>query len=206
MQWYLYLITIAATVFLLKVAVELVSRPIQIVFRLRRDALAPLLYCRNIRPPGPRELAVSSLEIRRYDQTVGNLRNAQRIFADLGARFLALGESEPTVRALMTLFGLDIVMAGQELTHLSQVYAAARSDSDEFRREIDEAVLAINAALALSRYHSRDALTKIRLEPMCLRTATYPRRQTRPVVKPRIVSVAPHHPQGRHRLRQPARG
>jgi hypothetical protein len=203
MQWYLSLITIAATVFLSKVAVELIGRPIRAVFRLRRDALAPLLYCRNIAPPRPREFAITSREIRGYDQAVRNLRNAERIFADLGARFLALGESEPTVRTMMGLFGLDIVAAGHELINLSQVYATATTDGDDFRRTIDDAIRAIHAALAVSRSHSHDALIKIRLEPMYPRAAIYPRRQSRPAVKPRMVSVA-YHPQGRHRLRQVA--
>jgi hypothetical protein len=205
MQWYLYLITIAATVFLSKVAVELISRPIQTVLRLRRDALAPLLYCRNILPPPPRELAVTSQEIRGYDQAVRNLRNAQRIFADLGARFLALSESEPTVRTIMALFGLDLAAAGHELINLSQIYATTTGDSDQFRRAIDQAIQAIQAALAVSRHHSHDALIKIRLEPMYPRAATVSRRQSRPLAKPRMAALASSHPQVRQRVRQLAR-
>jgi hypothetical protein len=205
MQWYLYLITIAATVFLSKVAVELISRPIQTVLRLRRDALAPLLYCRNIVPPPPREMAVTSREIRSYDQAVQNLRNAQRIFADLGARFLALSESEPSVRTIMALFGLDLATAGHELINLSQIYATTTGDSDQFRRAIDQAIQAIQAALAVSRHLSHDALIKIRLEPMYPRAATVSRRQSRPPVKPRMAALAPSHPQARQRVRQLAR-
>jgi hypothetical protein len=52
----------------------------------------------NISLPKPRETAVSSREIREYDQAVRNVRQAQRIFRDLGSRMLAFGENEPAAR------------------------------------------------------------------------------------------------------------
>ena len=111
---------------------------------------------------------MTSREIREYDQAVRKLKGAQCTLADLGARFLALGENEPTIRMLAALCGFDIVIAGYELINLSQVYVTARSAS-ELRRKVEKALDAINAALAMSRHQSHNELTKIRLEPMRLR-------------------------------------
>jgi hypothetical protein len=199
MQWYVYLVTIAAIAFLSKIVIELVIRPLRAAFCLRREALARMLSCRNISLPRPRELAVTSLEIHEYDQAVRNVRNAQRGFADIGARFLALGESEPTIRTLMASFGFDIVSAGHELINLSQVYAASRSAS-EFHHDVEEALDTINAALAISRRNSRNEITRIRLEPICLRDAASARRRNEHAVRPRTPPYLAHrHSQRRQR-------
>jgi hypothetical protein len=174
MQWYVYLITIPAVALLGQVAVEFISRPIRKIFRLRREALQQMLSFESVSLPRPRELAISSQEIRAYDQAVRNAREAQRAFSDLGAQLLALAESEPTIRILMGLFGLNIVLAGHELINLSDVYATAKTDSDELRHEIAKALYATGTALAVFRRLPRNDLTKIRLEPMCLRGAGYP--------------------------------
>jgi hypothetical protein len=174
MQWYVYLITIAASTFLWKVAVELIARPVQSVLRLRREALARMLSFRNMALPRPRETAITSREIREYDQAVRNVRSAERTFANLGARCLALSESEPTIRTLMALFGFDIVEAGHELINLSLIYATAGCDRDH--HQIVAAFAATNAALAASRCHSHNSLIKIRLEPMYLGSVPRPRR------------------------------
>jgi hypothetical protein len=187
MQWYVYLVTIAATTFLSKVSVELLCRPMQTVLGLRREALARTLSCRDISLPKPREFAVTSREIREYDEAVRKLRNADRMFADLGARFLALGESEPLIRALAVFFGLDIVLAGRELINLSQAYAAATSN-DELRHEVEKALRAIGAALASSHHQSSNGLIKIRLEPMRLNNVGYPRKSYGAPVRPRAMS------------------
>lgn len=199
MQWYVDLMTLAAAAFLWKVAAELIGRPLTSVFRLRRESQARLLSCCKLSLPRPRELAISSQAIRDYDRAMRDVRNAERVFADLGARFLALSESEPAIRSLMALFGFDTVLAGHELINLSQVYASARSDSGEFRREIEQAIEAASLALVVSRCHSHDELTKIRLEPMYLRNAAYPRGRKLQVGKPHIAPVRPLHPQGRFR-------
>lgn len=176
MQWYVYLITISATAFLGQIAVELVSRPIRAVFCLRREALERMLYFGNRSLPKSRELAISSRDIREYDQAVRNVREAERTFSDLGTQLLALSESEPAIRILMAFFGLDIALAGRRLIGLSEVYAMAKTDSGELRREIKKAFRATSTALAASRLLSRDDLTKIRLEPIRLQGAAYPRR------------------------------
>ena len=76
---------------------------------------------------------------------------------------------------------MDIVLAGNELIKLSQVYAAAKSDSGELRQAIEGARIAASYALAPSRPRSGgDELTKIRLEPMYLRDAAPSRYRNRP--------------------------
>jgi hypothetical protein len=181
MQWYAYLITIPAVFFLGQVAVELFGQPIQMILRLRQQALESLLAFRVIKMPRPRETAVSSQQIREHDLAARNVRQAQLTFADLGARLVALRETEPTICAMMTLCGLDIVLAGHELIRLSQVYALARSDSGERRQAIEGAYHAAIDTLTLSRRRSGgDELTKIRLEPMYLRAAPSRHRKRLP--------------------------
>jgi hypothetical protein len=187
MQWYVYLVTIPAVFFLGRVTVELIGRPIRTVLRLRHYAIERLLAFRNIEPPGPRELAVSSRQIRAYDQAARNVRQAQRTFAELGAGLLAFGESEPTIRALMTVCGLDIVLAGYEMINLSAIYATAKAGSDELRRAIEEAHQAAMTALAASRRLSNDGLTKIRLEPIHLSDGASSRHRKRLPDRPRFI-------------------
>ncbi len=179
MQWYLYLITIPTATFLIHITIELVSRPLRMAFRLRRTALARIRSFRNVSLPRPRELAISSREIREYDHAVRNVRAARRTFHNLGAQLLAFSENEPAICLAMASFGLNIVLAGRELINLSQIYASTKIDSDELRREIEKASRAAMAALAASRRPSRDALIRIRLEPIYLRDAGYPPTRTR---------------------------
>ena len=176
MQWYVYLITISAAALLAQMAVEFVSRPIRTVFRLRREALARMLYFGSRALPKSRELAVTSREIRDYNQAVRHLREAERLFGDLGSQLLALSETEPSLRSLMAFFGLNIALAGRRLIGLSQIYATAKTDSGELRRELKQAFRATSMALAAFRRLSRDDLTKIRLEPIRLQGVAYPRQ------------------------------
>ena len=185
MQWCVYLITIPAVYFLGQVTLELIGRPIQTILQLRRQALERMLAFRNMRLPGPRELAVSSRQIRDHDEAARNVRQAQHTFAGLGAQLLSFGENEPTVRALMALCGLDTVLAGYELINLAEAYATAKTDGDEFRHAIEKARQATMNALAASRPLSGDRLIKIRLEPMCLRDAASSRPRKSPPGRPR---------------------
>jgi hypothetical protein len=177
MQWFIYLITIPAAAFLAQIAVELVSRPVRKMVRLRRKTLERMRSFQNVSLPRPRELAISSREIREYDRAVRNVRAARHAFRDLGAQLLAFSESEPTIRMVMAAFGVDIALAGHELIKLSEIYASAKTDSDNLRREIERTFRATRAALAATRRPSRDALIRIRLEPMVLRNTGYPRKQ-----------------------------
>lgn len=171
MQWYIDLITITVAIFLARLGAGLISGPIREAFYLRRESLARIAVFRDMPLPKPRELATTSQDIRDYHRAVQNLRNIERVFADLGARFLALSENEPTIRDLMKVAGLDTVLAGNELINLSQVYASVTTDSGEARDEIANSLRSTGAALRASRRGSRDGLIKIRLEPMRLRDA-----------------------------------
>ena len=168
MQWYVYLVTIAAAAFLSQVAAELVKRPILTILRLRRMALGRMIAFSKTSLPKPREMAISSLDIREYDQAVRNAKDAQLTFGDLGVRLLLLSETEAAIRAVMRLLGLDIDRAGQELIHLSELYATATTDSEELRREIAKSILSICAALAAYRDRSHNNLVKLQVEPMNL--------------------------------------
>jgi hypothetical protein len=173
-QWYVYLISIPAALVLGQATLAFISRPIRTAFCLRREALKGVLLVRGMSLPKRRDLAVTSEDIRAYDQAVRILRSAERTFADLGARFLALSEGEPAVRGL-ALLGLDMVEAGHALIDLSIIYATAKTDSAQLRRDIDRALQAADAALVTSRGPSRHDLIKIRLEPIYLPRAEYSR-------------------------------
>src|SRR5579871_2787125 len=108
MQWYVYLITILAVAFMSQVLLEFIVRPIATALRLRRGAIKRLLALRDIELPKPRELAVSSQQIREYDWAARNVLAAQHTFGEIGIKLLAFGENEPTIRALLVLCGLDI--------------------------------------------------------------------------------------------------
>jgi len=201
MQWYVCLIAIAAAVFLGRITVELVSRPLRTMLRLRRATLERMFSFQHLPLPRSREFAVSSREIHDYNQAVRNMREAQRTFSDLGAQMLALCESEPTIRSLIAFFGLDMELVGRELINLSEVYSGARTDSTELRHAIEEAFQAVRTALAATGRPSGDDLTKIRLEPMYLSKAGYWRNRTGPLGQPPRVSRQIR--RSSHRFRQP---
>jgi hypothetical protein len=177
MQWYVYLITISAAAFLIQSAFQLLKSPTQTVLRVRRLAIGRMHAIGKTSLPQPRELAISSMEIREYDQAIRNVREAERTFCDLGTRLLALSESEPVIRIVMGMYGLDIFAAGQALIHLSEVCARAKTDSEDLRHEIAKAVRKTSTALAISRDRSRDNLFKLQLEPMDLCRAAFPRQR-----------------------------
>ena len=79
---------------------------------------------------------------------------------------------------------LDMVLAGRELIYLSEIYATTKNDSNEIRREIEQAFLTITIALAASRRLSGNDLTNIPVEPIYLRPARYRRMQKRPHGQP----------------------
>jgi hypothetical protein len=191
MQWYVYLITIPTATFLGQIAVELVGRPIRNIARLRRTILEQMLTFRNISLPKPRELAISSRQIREYDAAVKNVRAARRTFRDLGTDLLAFSENEPAIRKLTASLGMNIAQAGYELINLSEIYSLAKTDSDELRRDIERGFRAVSAALMASRDPSRDDLIKIHLEPMYLRDGASPRKRTKPLGWPRMTSLTP---------------
>jgi hypothetical protein len=171
MHWYVYPLAAFSSVFLGHFLVDQVGQPIRNALRLRRMALARMMLFRKVALPRPRELATTSQAIHEHDRAVRNLRGALVAFHDLGARLLAIGESEPAVRILMSFVGFNIVQAGHALIALSQTCAMAEIDSDENRRAIGRALHATGIALGAFRPRSRDELFNIRLEPMYLREA-----------------------------------
>jgi len=151
MQWYVYLITISATAVLGWFVIELLGRPIRAFIELRRKILEQMLVLGNISLPKPREMAASSLEIREYDQAVRNVREAQRIFRNLGFRLLAFGENEPATRNALGLLGFNLVAAGSELIKLSEAYPRPDTDRAGLQNQIKRALGVTDAAPAVSR-------------------------------------------------------
>jgi hypothetical protein len=151
MQWYVYLTTIAATLVLGLFGCELLGRPIRTFFALRRKILAQMLVLKNIPMPKPRELAISSLEIREYNRAVRNVREAQRIFRNLGFRLLAFGENEPATRNALGLLGLNLVAAGGGLIKLSEAYARPDTDRAGLQNQVKRALGVTDVAPAASR-------------------------------------------------------
>lgn len=186
MHWYVYPLAAFACVFLGHFLVDQVGQPIRNVLRLRRMALERIALFRNAALPIPRELATTSQAIHEHDRAVRNLRGALVTFHDLGTRLLAIGESEPAVRILMSLLGFNVVRAGRALIALSRTCAMAGIDSDENRRAIGWALHATRIVLGASRPRSRDELFNIRLEPMYLHEArNRSRLHGRPLASPR---------------------
>ncbi len=171
MHWYVYPLAAFAIVFLGHFLADQVGQPIRSVLRLRRTALERIALFRNAALPRPRELATTSQAIHEHDRAVRNLRGALVAFHDLGTRLLAIGESEPAVRILMSLLGFNVVRAGRALIALSRTCAMAGLDSDENRRVIGWALHATRIALRAFRPRSHDELFNIRLEPMYLHEA-----------------------------------
>jgi hypothetical protein len=151
MQWYVFLITITATAVLGWVGLEVLGRPIRAFLDLRRKVLDQMRVLGNISLPKPRETAVSSREIREYDQAVRNVRQAQRIFRDLGSRMLAFGENEPAARNVVGAMGFNLVEAGRGLIWLSAAYSLPGTDRAGLRTLIERALRLAEAVPAASR-------------------------------------------------------
>ncbi|WP_426534549.1 hypothetical protein [Bradyrhizobium sp. McL0615] len=171
MHWYVYPLAAFASVFLAHFILDQVGQPIRSALQLRRTALKSMELFRNVALPKPREQATTSQAIHEHDLAVRNLRGALVTFHNLGTRLLAIGESEPTVRILMSLLGFNVVRAGRALVALSRACAMAGIDSDENRRTIGWALHATRIALGAFRPRSHDELFNIRLEPMYLHEA-----------------------------------
>jgi hypothetical protein len=171
MHWYVYPLAAFASVFLGHFLVDQVGQPIRSVLRLRRMALERMALFRNVALPRPRELATTSQAIHEHELAVRHLRGALVAFHQLGTRLLAIGESEPSVRIVMSLLGLDVMRAGRALVALSRACAVAGIDSAENRRSIGRALHVTCIALGAFRARSHDGLCNIRLEPMHLHEA-----------------------------------
>ena len=140
MQWYVYLLTIAATGAFVWFALEFVGPPIRNFFDLRRSVRDQMLLLGNVPAPQPRETCVTSEQIRRYDIELKNVREAQRILRDLGSRLLAFGESETAARIAIKPFGFDPSTAGRNLTGLSNTLDRYGADRAVFRKNVEKAL------------------------------------------------------------------
>jgi len=151
MQLYVYMTTIAAMAVLGWFGHELVGQPMRSFFALRRKALEQMRVLGNIQLPRPRELAISSLEIREYDQAVANVRSAQRTFRNLGFLLLAFAENEPAACNALRLLGFHVVAAGSELIKLSDTYPRPGTDRAGLQNQIKSALGVTDAIPATSR-------------------------------------------------------
>lgn len=169
MQWYVFLITITATTVLGWVGLEVLGRPIRAFFDLRRKVLEQMLVLGNISLPKPRETAVSSREIREYDQAVRNVKEAQRIFRDLGSQMLAFGENEPAARDAVAAMGFNLVEAGRGLIWLSAACSRPGTNRAGLRNLIEKALRVTDAApVASSRRSRRDNAVQYHSESIYL--------------------------------------
>jgi hypothetical protein len=155
MQWYVCLISVSASAVLGWFVFELLGRPIRTFFELRRKILVQMRVLGNTPLPKPREMAVSSRQIREYDQAVRNVRRAQRIFRNLGFRLLAFGENEPATRNVLGLLGFNLVAAGGELIGLSEAYPRPDSDRTHLQKQIKRALGVTDAVAAASHQRAQ---------------------------------------------------
>jgi hypothetical protein len=155
MQWHVCLISISASAVLGWFVFELLGRPIRAFFGLRRKILEQMRVLGNISLPKPREMAVSSRQIREYDQAVRNVREAQRAFRNLGFQLLAFGENEPATCNALGLLGFNLVAAGSELIKLSEAYPGPDTDRAGLQNQIKRALGVTDAVPAASRQRSQ---------------------------------------------------
>jgi len=167
MQWYVCLIAISAALVLSWVAMELLWRPMRSFIGLRRKVLEQMLVFGSVSLPKPRETAVSSREIREHDQAMRNVREAQRIFHDLGSQLLAFGENERAACIAMGLFGLNIIPAGRGLIDLSDAYSRPEIDRAGLRDEVEKA-MRISVIAPTSRRPQLDSLIEFQTQSMRL--------------------------------------
>jgi hypothetical protein len=151
MQWYISLITVSATAVLGWVAFEWLGRPIRMLYGLRYEVHKQILALGNISRPKPRELAITSREINEYDQAVRNVREAQRIFRELGYQLLAFGENEPAACNALATIGLRPVAAGSRLIELSAAYSRPSMDRIDICGQIERALGLTGAAPAAAQ-------------------------------------------------------
>lgn len=153
MQWYVYLITTSAIVVFSWYSVILLGQPVRALLYLRGEVLKQLVALENISAPKPREMAVTSREIREYEEITRRLREAQRIFGDLGSQLLAFSESESTICAAIRLFGLHILAAGHGLNQLAEAYSQPGLERSGLRHRVENALRATTPTS--SRRHGR---------------------------------------------------
>jgi hypothetical protein len=139
MQWYLNLITVAATGAFGWFALELVGRPIRKFFDLRR-LVRHQMHLANVTVPQPRETCVSSAQIQQYDQHLKDVRDAQRILRDLASQMLAFSQSETAACVAIRPLGFDPSSAGRSLISLSNTLDRHGADRADLRKNVETAL------------------------------------------------------------------
>jgi len=140
MQWYVNLLTIAATGAFGWFAVEFLLRPIRKFLDLRRSVRHQMLSLANVPAPQPRETCVTFGQIQQYDTDLKNVREAQRILRDLGSHMLAFGESETVACIAIKPFGFDPSAAGRNLIGLSNILDRYGADRAALRKNAETAL------------------------------------------------------------------
>src|SRR5215475_6190648 len=140
MQWYVNLLTVAATGAVGWFVLEFVGRPVRNFLDLRRLVRHQMLFLADVPAPQPRETCVTSEQIRRYHVDLKNVREAQRILRDLGSRMLAFGESETAACIAIKPFGFDPSVAGRNLVGLSNTLDRYGTDRAALRKKVEEAL------------------------------------------------------------------
>jgi hypothetical protein len=139
MQWYVNLITVAATGAFGWFALEFVGRPIRKFFDLRQ-LVRHQMHLANVAVPQPRETCVSSAQIQQYDTDLKVAREAQRILHDFGSQMLAFSESETAACIAIRPFGFDPSAAGRYLIDISNVLDHHGTDRADFRKNVETAL------------------------------------------------------------------
>jgi hypothetical protein len=98
-----------------------------------------------------------------------NLEQAQHTLRNLGFRLLAFGESESTILVAMSLFGLNIIAAGQGLMALSETQSWLRTDRAGVLNDVNCALRAKSAAQATALQPQHNSLIKFQTKSMYLR-------------------------------------
>ena len=83
------------------------------------------------------------------------MREAQRIFRDLGSQMLAFAENEPDARNALAAMGWKLVAAGSGLIRLSVAYSKPGIDRAGLRNQIEKALRLTDAFPAASRQRLR---------------------------------------------------
>jgi hypothetical protein len=151
MQWYVCLVSISALAVLGWLVFELLGRPVRTFCELRRKILVQMRVLGNLPLPKPREMAVSSRQIREYDQAVRNVRQARRVFRDLGFRLLAFAENEPATHNALGLLGFNVVVAGGKLIKLAEAYPRPDTDRTKLQNQIKRALGVTDAVATAPR-------------------------------------------------------
>jgi hypothetical protein len=140
MQWYVYLLAVAATGAFGWFALTLLGPPIRNFFELRRLVRHQMPVLANVPAPQPRETCVTSEQIQRYDSDLRNVREAQRILRDLGGQMLAFGERETAACIAIKPFGFDPSAAGHNLVSLSNTLERHGTDRAALRKNVEQAL------------------------------------------------------------------